>query len=98
MTIEPGNIVTMKPWKIAVRYSTRKETAIAFGIRNLRRWDYATNTIQSSCKVIFTARFKRSTMHWSVTGANKILAIRCCKRSGRFEDVFERRSKRKVAA
>lgn len=56
------------------------------------------NIVESGCKVIFTTRFKHSAMHWSVAGANKILAIRCCKRSGRFEDFFERRSQRKLAA
>ena len=56
------------------------------------------NIVESGCKVIFTTRFKHSAMHWSVAGANKILAIRCCKRSGRFEDFFERRSQRKAAA
>lgn len=56
------------------------------------------NIVESGCKVIFTTRFKHSAMHWSVSGANKILAIRCSKRSGRFEDFFERRSERKVAA
>ena len=56
------------------------------------------NIVESGCKVIFTTRFKHSAMHWSVVGANKILAIRCYKRSGRFEDFFERRSQRKAAA
>jgi PAS domain-containing protein len=56
------------------------------------------NIVESGCKVIFTTRFKHSAMHWSVVGANKILAIRCYKRSGRFEDFFERRPQRKAAA
>ena len=40
------------------------------------------NIVESGCKVIFTTRFKHSAMHWSVAGANKILARRGCKRSG----------------
>jgi hypothetical protein len=31
-------------------------------------------------------------MHWTVAGANAIIALRCCKLSGRFEDFWERRS------
>jgi hypothetical protein len=31
-------------------------------------------------------------MHWSVSGANNIIALRCSKLSGRFEDLWERRS------
>jgi hypothetical protein len=38
-------------------------------------------------------RCKRAGMHWTVPGANAIIALRCCKLSGRFEDFWERRSK-----
>jgi hypothetical protein len=31
-------------------------------------------------------------MHWTVSGANNIIALRCSKLSGRFEDFWERRS------
>ena len=56
------------------------------------------NIVESGCKVIFTTRFKHSAMHWSVSGANKMLAVRCYKRSGKFEDFFERRSQRRETA
>ena len=45
------------------------------------------------------ARLKRAGMHWTVKGANAIIALRCSKLSGRFEDFWERRSDQsKVAA
>ena len=31
-------------------------------------------------------------MHWTVAGAEAIIALRCCRLSGRFEDFWERRS------
>jgi len=31
-------------------------------------------------------------MHWTIAGADAILALRCCKLSGRFEDFWEQRS------
>ena len=34
----------------------------------------------------------RAGMHWTVAGADAIIALRCCKLSGRFEDFWERRS------
>jgi hypothetical protein len=37
-------------------------------------------------------------MHWSVFGANAIIALRCAKLSGRFEDFWERRSQQLAAA
>jgi hypothetical protein len=45
-----------------------------------------------SRKVEIGTRFKRSGMHWTVNGANAIIALRCSKLSGRFEDFWERRS------
>jgi hypothetical protein len=37
-------------------------------------------------------RLERASMHWTVAGADAILALRCCRLSGRFEDFRERRS------
>ena len=36
-------------------------------------------------------------MHWTVAGADAIIALRCCKLSGRFEDFWERRSTARAA-
>lgn len=52
----------------------------------------ATGVVEAGCKVAIGARLKRAGMHWSVSGANEIIALRCCKLSGRFEDFWERRS------
>ncbi|MBI4519638.1 MAG: hypothetical protein HY701_02280 [Gemmatimonadetes bacterium] len=46
----------------------------------------------SGCKTAIGTRLKRSGMHWTVAGADAIIALRCCKLSGRFEDFWERRS------
>lgn len=48
--------------------------------------------VEAGCKVVVGTRLKRSGMHWSVAGANAIIALRCCKLSGRFEDFWEARS------
>ena len=37
-------------------------------------------------------RLKRSTMFWTVRGANQIIALRCCRRSGKLEDYWEARA------
>jgi len=41
---------------------------------------------------VIGARLKASGMFWSVRGANAIIALRCCRLSGRFEDYWETRS------
>lgn len=57
----------------------------------------STGVVEAACKVAIGTRLKRSGMHWTVSGANAIIALRCCKLSGRFEDFWERRATRKAA-
>ena len=58
----------------------------------------STGVVEAGCKVVIGTRLKRAGMHWSVKGANAIIALRCCKLSGRFEDFWERRSDQMKAA
>jgi len=45
--------------------------------------------IEAGCKSVVGARLKRSGMFWTVRGANAIVALRCCRLNGRFEDYWE---------
>ena len=45
--------------------------------------------IEAGCKSIIGARLKRSGMFWTVRGANAIIALRCCRHNGRFEDYWD---------
>src|SRR5436309_1387798 len=76
--------------------------------RNRRRMRYpqfekqgfctSTGVVESGCKIVVGTRLKRAGMHWTVKGANAIIALRCSKLSGRFQDFWERRSERKQVA
>jgi len=58
----------------------------------------SSGVVEAGCKRVIGTRLKRAGMHWTVRGANAIIALRCSKLSGRFEDFWEQRSrKRKVA-
>ncbi len=57
----------------------------------------STGVLEAGCKVVIGTRLKRAGMHWSVSGANAIIALRCSKLSGRFEDFWERRTERPAA-
>ena len=48
--------------------------------------------VEAGCRTVIGERLKRSGMFWSVRGANDIIALRCCRLSGRFEDYWENRS------
>lgn len=52
----------------------------------------STGVVEAGCKVAIGTRLKRAGMHWTMAGANAIVALRCCKLSGRFEDFWERRA------
>jgi len=52
----------------------------------------STGVVEAGCKVAIGTRCKRTGMHWTVAGVDAIVALRCCKLSGRFEDFWERRS------
>jgi hypothetical protein len=48
--------------------------------------------IEAGCKTVIASRLKCSGMFWSVSGANSIIALRCCRLSGRFADYWAERS------
>ena len=69
---------------------------------NRQRMDYprframglciTTGVVEGACKHVVATRFKRGGMHWTVNGANAILALRCAILSNRFDDFRERRA------
>ena len=50
-----------------------------------------TGVVEAACKTIIGGRLKHSGMFWTVRGANSIIALRCCRLSGKFEDYWEAR-------
>jgi hypothetical protein len=50
--------------------------------------------VEAACKTIVGNRLKRSGMFWRVQSANAILALRCHRLSGKFEDYWENRRPR----
>jgi len=58
----------------------------------------SSGVLEAGCKGVIGTRLKRAGMHWTVQGANAIIALRCCKLSGRFEDFWEQRSQNRKTA
>jgi len=48
--------------------------------------------LEARCRTVIGQRLKQSGMHWTVKGANNILALRCCFFSNRWEDFWEYRA------
>ena len=75
-----------------IDYLTRNRHRMRYP--EFRAWGLCVSSgvVEAGCKHAVGARLKRAGMHWTVTGANAIIALRCCKLSGRFEDFWERRA------
>jgi hypothetical protein len=79
---------------------TIRQTAAYFQ-RNAERMRYpdfrrqhlfvGSGVIEAGCKTVIGSRLKQSGMFWTVRGANAIIALRCCRLSGRFEDYWDAR-------
>jgi hypothetical protein len=52
----------------------------------------SSGVVEAGCKVAIGTRLKRAGMHWTRQGSNAIIALRCSKLSGRFQDFWERRA------
>ena len=48
--------------------------------------------MEAGCRTVVGQRLKQSGMHWTVNGANNIIALRCSLLSNRWEDFWEYRS------
>ena len=48
--------------------------------------------VEAGCRTVIGQRLKQSGMHWTVKGANSIIALRCCFLSNRWEDFWEYRA------
>ena len=51
----------------------------------------SSGVIEAGCKCAIGTRLKRAGMHWTLHGANEIIALRCYKLSDRYDDYWSRR-------
>lgn len=58
----------------------------------------SSGVVEAGCKVVVGTRLKRAGMHWTLRGSNAIIALRCSRLSGRFQDFWERRTDTRKAA
>ena len=73
------------------RHRMRYKTFRAMGLCT------STGVVEAGCKHTIGTRLKRPGMHWTESGANAIIALRCSRLSGRFESFWERRQLPKAA-
>src|SRR5438046_230221 len=94
-----GHAGQYKEARECVRYIWNNRRRMRYPKFHKQGFCTSTGVVEAGCKVVIGTRLKRAGMHWTVKGANRIIASRCSKLSGRFEDFWERRSdQRKTAA
>ncbi len=77
------------------------EKEISYFQKNTKRMHYnefrkqglfvGSGVLEAGCRTVIGQRLKQSGMHWSLKGANNIIALRCCLFSHRWEDFWENR-------
>ena len=78
------------------------EREVGYFERNIERMRYAdfrrrglfvgSGVLEAGCRTVIGQRLKQSGMHWTVKGANRIIALRCSLLSNRWEDFWENRA------
>jgi hypothetical protein len=79
-------------------YFTKNRLRMRYPVFRAQGLCVSTGVVEAGCKTAIGTRCKRAGMHWTVAGADAIIALRCCKLSGRFEDFWERRAEARKAA
>jgi hypothetical protein len=101
--LDEGNIhAVLAALRVHAEHNDEARKCLDYVTRNQNRMRYpqfreqgictSTGVVEAGCKTAIGTRLKRSGMHWTVPGADAIIALRCCKLSGTFEDFWERRS------
>jgi hypothetical protein len=88
------------PWTAAQLDALRKTTTYFRNNAPRMRYDLfrslglfvGSGVVEAGCRTVVGRRLKQSGMHWTVCGANAIIAVRCCDLSGRWESFWEARA------
>ena len=73
-------------------YFTNNREKMRYSDFRARGLCVSTGVLEAGCKSVIAERLKNSGMHWTVNGANAVIALRCALRSNRFDDFWERRA------
>jgi hypothetical protein len=74
-------------------YFERNADRMRYPAFRAQRLFVGSGVVEAGCKEVIGSRLKRSGMFWTVRGANAIIALRCCRLNGRFEDHWASRSR-----
>jgi hypothetical protein len=76
----------------AIGYFRRNAHAMHYSKWRAQKLFVGSGVIEAGCRTLVGQRLKNSGMFWSVRGANAMIALRCCRLSGLFEQFWESRA------
>jgi hypothetical protein len=74
--------------KVTIGYYTHNVHRMRYGEFRRQGFFVGSGVLEAGCRTVVGQRLKLSGMHWTVQGANSIIALRCCLMSRRWEDFW----------
>ena len=90
--IEPRDDHARDEIRKAIDYFEKNKERMRYASFRSQGLFVGSGVMEAGCKTIVGQRLKPSGMRWTVSGANKIIALRCCQLSRRWEEFWETRS------
>ncbi|MFZ2411911.1 MAG: ISKra4 family transposase, partial [Candidatus Methanoperedens sp.] len=75
-----------------ISYFEKNKDRMRYNVFRRRGFFVGSGVLEAGCRAVIGQRLKQSGMHWSLDGANHIIALRCCLFSNRWEDFWETRA------
>lgn len=93
-SLAPAHPEATELLRLAADYFAANAERMRYPVFRRQHLFVGSGVIEAGCKTIIGSRLKRSGMFWTVRGANAIIALRCNRRSGEFENYWETRHAR----
>lgn len=90
--LRPKNEETKKIRDSTVKYFEQNKERMRYNVFRAQGLFIGSGVIEAGCRSVIGQRLKQSGMHWTVSGANSIIALRCCLLSRRWEDFWDFRA------
>jgi hypothetical protein len=90
--LRPKNKAVRKPIQTERDYFQNNANRMRYAEFRKQGLFVGSGVVEAGCKTLIGQRLKLSGMHWTVKGANAIIALRCCQMSNRWEEFWESRA------
>jgi hypothetical protein len=92
--LSPATPETAELVRHGIDYFAANATRMRYPTFRRQHLFVGSGVVEAGCKTLIGSRLKRSGMFWRVPAANAIIALRCHRLSGKFEDYWENRRAR----